>query len=204
MTRLQVRKQAAAIAAAAVLTALVPLVGAGAAGSTGAAGSNWASQQRVTVYKDAVAEITERSARQASKSAALAGPARQTLRVLSHDVNAKIIDIRPRGGDPTPGDMYMAEGRLFNPSHSERIGSQATRCIFGITTFNCERVFSLTGRGKIHLTVTAGREHLKFEPGLAVIGGTGNFVGVGGEATSISRKEVHPNKDLLTVVTLVR
>ena len=127
MTRLQVRKQAAAIAAAAVLTALVPLVGAGAAGSTGAAGSNWASQQRVTVYKDAVAEITERSARQASKSAALAGPARQTLRVLSHDVT----DV-PEGESERVWHIERPR-RLDNGSHLSNLG-QAKRREAGIVT----------------------------------------------------------------------
>jgi hypothetical protein len=131
-----------------------------------------------------------------SAAAGAEGSEVRTIRLLTHEDKARVVELRgPFDGELRPGDLYIAEGRVFNRSHSERIGSYATQCVFGISTIDCDNTMSLSGRGRIHLTGTIQLGELDFESGHVVIGGTGRFSGISGDATTGGEGTPHPNKD---------
>jgi len=111
----------------------------------------------------------------AAKAAAVT-PGSQVLLLREHIVRETEIDVGSVGFGP--GDYFIFEGKLRYLHGSAIVGRDSVRCTVGPTTFICDASFYLFGKGKI---VAYGAKFGPDIPRIAVTGGTGDFLGVGGQ-----------------------
>lgn len=144
---------------------------------------------------------TARSPAQARQLAAKEGLSGQTLTFVTHVISGRdaFVEVAPED-DVSTGDLFVQEAAVYTANHSQRIGTAVLHCEVGITTLTCNHTIWLWARGKILLSNTL------FFPGnlvAAVTGGTGDFRDVGGQGMWFEGT-VHPDRDMLFVVKLVR
>lgn len=102
----------------------------------------------------------------------------QRLVLVIHSLRNVNVDVGPKGD--SPGDVFMWKHRIYNRAETKAVGEAATRCELGIgDNMSCAATWRLDGRGKLILggTVFGPNDHV-----VAITGGTGEFVGVGGSA----------------------
>jgi hypothetical protein len=98
-----------------------------------------------------------------------------TLNLIAHG----IAFLNPLDADPpgfSPGDVYLFRARLFDEQRTRVVGSDAEHCEVGFDTYSCQITVKLFGRGKIQADGAFFEDNV-----IAVTGGTGEFVGTGGE-----------------------
>ncbi|HET7474565.1 MAG TPA: hypothetical protein VFJ97_00905 [Dermatophilaceae bacterium] len=178
------KRRYVAISSAAVLVAGMTVVGSVSASagqdSTAAAAASssvrgWAGPQASSV---AAAERAAQGRITGPSAAAMAG---ETLVVVEAPFSPRreaFVDVGASGD--SPGDFFIAEGRILDRSGSRMIGSDALRCEAGVRTFTCEATLVVTGKGKIRVagTLFSNRDNV-----LPVTGGTDAYAGVGGQVT---------------------
>jgi hypothetical protein len=112
----------------------------------------------------------------ASVKADAAGSGSQVLLLHEHGVRAAFIDVGASG--QSAGDYFMFESQLMYQGHSQVIGRDSGRCTFGPRTVICDATVQLFGKGKI---VVYGAGFGRTDNRYAVTGGTGLYMGVGGQ-----------------------
>jgi hypothetical protein len=99
--------------------------------------------------------------------------------VVLENFTGKVKLINVDGQRNDLGDYIVFRDRLSQPRTQRRMGTIDAQCVFGYGVDLCRGTVFLTGRGQI---IFEGRSVSGAEHGnLAIVGGTGEFVGVGGE-----------------------
>ena len=102
----------------------------------------------------------------------------ETLTVRWEQVGFKAVDLGPKGD--SPGDFFLFSQKWRNEAGTRVIGRALARCEIGLppSRRTCEVTGNLDGRGKIRMGGTFfGEQDLTG----VITGGTGDFLGVGGE-----------------------
>jgi hypothetical protein len=89
----------------------------------------------------------------------------------------RAVDIDPQG--ESPGDFFLYPQKWYNKAGTRVIGRALARCEIGLprSRTTCEVTARLKGRGKLRFGGTSFGDHDRVN---TVIGGTGDFLGVGG------------------------
>lgn len=126
--------------------------------------------------------------------AGLDGP---VITVVSHELNWQYVDDGPAGD--SMGDYMWSTGTLYTANHTKGVGSQFLRCEFTDIGGWCEQPIRIAGKGKILLS----NPNLDGDDTVAVVGGTGVYKSVGGQAKLFVLDNGHVF-DIMFVIELER
>jgi len=107
-------------------------------------------------------------------------PGGETIVFVQHTDGITPVHVPPK--DQFYGDFIWFDGRLYDKSHTDVIGRFVVRCEeTAIATVVCEGTFKLRGRGKLFTRYGQVGQQDDRTTG-AIVGGTGDFIGAGGQS----------------------
>ncbi|MBA2558352.1 MAG: hypothetical protein H0V07_00390 [Propionibacteriales bacterium] len=111
-------------------------------------------------------------------------PESQVLTVVEQEVASVFIDVGAAG--ESPGDYFVARGRLWNRSQTMVVGRDAVHCTLGVRAFICDATARISGKGKI---AVYGAFFSEDDARIPVIGGTDAYRDVGGQLTIANQSD---------------
>jgi hypothetical protein len=122
-------------------------------------------------------------------------PAGITMHLVEKEQGGNYVDNKPTGHIASPGDIFAFSSTLWTKGN-KRAGSLYAHCIVAAggksPVLECTGMFALAG-GQLALQTTL-KEAAKVTH-IAIVGGTGAYVGASGEIVSVSRGSNSPYSD---------